>query len=107
MVAVLCALGWNACILFMAVKKPHYTNEILTIIMQKALESVPNNRAIKACRLQQFRFFKGINSRYSSYEGHYDLVIPRGSKQLIQTVISDSIIRVIENREWCWSHLYR
>ena len=90
--AVLCIKSGNACIL-RGGKEAHYTNEILTIIMQKALESVQIPAQVVYSVLDSSR---ELIQDILHMRGIIDLVIPRGSKQLIQTVISDSIIPVIE-----------
>ena len=89
---MLCIKSGNACIL-RGGKEAHYTNEILTIIMQKALESVQIPAQVVYSVLDSSR---ELIQDILHMRGIIDLVIPRGSKQLIQTVISDSIIPAIE-----------
>ena len=88
-VTVLCIKTGNACVL-KGGKEAKFTNELLVKIIKKAISSVIPETSIMLLsdRLETNELLKA--------KGSVDLIIPRGSKNLINYVVENSIVPVIE-----------
>jgi len=69
------------------------TNRVLVELLQDALESVGLPRA---CAQTIDEFGRGGAGRLMTARGYIDVLIPRGSASLIQTVVTESTVPVIE-----------
>ena len=88
-VTALCIKTGNACVL-KGGKEAKFTNELLVKIIKKAISSVIPETSIMLLsdRLETNELLKA--------KGSVDLIIPRGSKNLINYVVENSIVPVIE-----------
>jgi glutamate-5-semialdehyde dehydrogenase len=88
-VTALCIKTGNACVL-KGGKEAKFTNELLVKIIKKAISSVIPETSILLLsdRLETNELLKA--------KGSVDLIIPRGSKNLINYVVENSIVPVIE-----------
>ena len=88
-VTALCIKTGNACVL-KGGKEARYTNELLVKIIKKAISSVIPETSIMLLsdRLETNELLKA--------KGSVDLIIPRGSKNLINYVVENSVVPVIE-----------
>lgn len=88
-VTALCIKTGNACVL-KGGKEAKFTNEILVKIIKKSISSVIPETSIMLLsdRLETNELLKA--------KGWVDLIIPRGSKNLINYVVENSIVPVIE-----------
>lgn len=88
-VTALCIKTGNACVL-KGGKEAKFTNELLVKIIKKAISSVIPETSIMLLsdRLETNELLKA--------KGSVDLIIPRGSKNLINYVVENSVVPVIE-----------
>ncbi len=88
-VTALCIKTGNACVL-KGGKEAKFTNELLVKIIKEAISKVIPETSIMLLsdRLETAELLKA--------KGNVDLIIPRGSKNLIKYVVENSIVPVIE-----------
>ena len=88
-VTALCIKTGNACVL-KGGKEAKFTNELLVKIIKGAISSVipENSVMLLSDRLETNELLKA--------KGSVDLIIPRGSKNLINYVVENSLVPVIE-----------
>lgn len=90
--AVICLKSANACIL-RGGKEAFATNRILAKIMREAIKTVGLPES-SICLVEDTSH--DTATRLMQLNGYVDLLIPRGSAQLIQTVVKNATVPVIE-----------